>query len=203
MSAMLVRYEAARQALALARNTDEAKAIRDKAVAVAAYAKQANDPELLALASEIKARAERRAGELLREMELAGERQPHGGDRKSKFPQGNIDAPNLSALGITRKQSSAWQRLAKVDEADFERELARASRSVAGYVTTAKLLHGLLAQPKQHDQPEEPEEAFEPITAAKDLRERLAALASEWPSEAQRAFVAILRDVADEMEECL
>jgi len=72
-------------------------------------------------ACEIRLRAERKAGELLKVMEAKGERQKRGGDRKgkSKSPAGT-----LKDLGISGKQSSKWQRLASVPEKDFEAALS-------------------------------------------------------------------------------
>ena len=56
----LVRYDKAPTVLSAAHRVDEVKAIRDKAQALTAYAKQAKDTEMIGWATEIKVHAERR-----------------------------------------------------------------------------------------------------------------------------------------------
>jgi hypothetical protein len=91
----LIHYGAARRALEEAHKVDEVKDIRDKALALEAYARQANDTEIQRWVAEIKLRAERRAGELL----LAMQKQT-GGDawraRSDETTEGNAPPIGLA-----------------------------------------------------------------------------------------------------------
>ena len=139
----LVRYDAARRALAEAYRVDEVKEIRDKMVAMQEYARQAKDGELIEHATDIRLRAERRAGEMLARMRENGERETQGGDRRSKSPDAILIGPvriesrpaiQLKDLGITATQSSRWQKLAGLDDDDFEARTAAAKKEAVASV---------------------------------------------------------------------
>ena len=133
-STRLMRYDAARLALAEAHRVDEAKDIRDKALALAAYARQAKDRDMVAWATEIKLRAERRTGELL--LETAKSAQRNTGGKPSARSEG---LPTLKKMGISEDQSSDWQKLAAIPEQAFEQRIKDAAGEPAA-LTTARIL---------------------------------------------------------------
>lgn len=151
----LVRYEQARKALAAAHRVDEVKSIRDKAEAMAAYARQAKDSKLIEYATEIKVRAERRCGELLAKAKLNGERRSGHGDQKTASRSA---IPKLSDIGLNNDQSSRYQQLAAMPEKHFETAVATAKATV-GEVTSAFLLREakrLKPAPRRVQQDDEP-----------------------------------------------
>lgn len=158
----LIRYDAARKAIASAYRVDEAKKIRDKAEAVRTYAKLAGDLQLQNQACEIRLRAERRAGQLLIEMEKNPGTRGEGRPRKdgTKIRRSGVRTaypPTLDEIGISKDQSSKWQRLALlVDETTFERALVQA-REKNGELTNAALLREIreIATPSEvHTDPD-------------------------------------------------
>lgn len=136
MSTALVRYEAARTALAEAHRVDEVKDIRDKAEAMAAYARQAKDTDLIKHATEIKVRAERRCGELLRNAEKNTGARGAGPVAVERYDH---DRPTLAQMGLTKDESSRYQRLADMPAEHFETAVETA-KATAGEVTTAHML---------------------------------------------------------------
>lgn len=115
------RYEGARRALAETARIDECKEWANKAQALASYAKQIKDEELEKLSRRIRARAMRRAGELLAEIEPA-----QGGDRRSGDYQRDTGDPLISRkaaatdAGLSDRQRKTALRVASIPEHDFE-----------------------------------------------------------------------------------
>lgn len=114
MTNPLARISAAVTALAAAKTLDEITQLRDIGKAAAAYAsaaklgRQAQNDAL-----ELVLWAERKAGELLAGMELPGR---GGGDTKSSAKQ---ELDSLAKMGIEKRESSSWQRLAAIPEDQF------------------------------------------------------------------------------------
>jgi hypothetical protein len=141
MTTALVRYEQARYALAEAHRVDEVKDIRDKAEAMAAYARQAKDSELIQYATEIKVRAERRCGELLAQTEKNTGARAKGGTSAGPVVErcDRRETPTLSDMGLTKDESSRYQQLAAMPAEHFETAVETA-KATAGEVTTAFML---------------------------------------------------------------
>lgn len=120
MENQLIHFNRAKQEIALATKIDEVKEIRDKAEALRIYSKQAGHSfEMQNQCAEIKVRAERRAGELLREKESAQ------GKRTDLVPRWNqVDnKKTLDDLGISKKQSHRWKQIASIPEDDFDKHI--------------------------------------------------------------------------------
>ena len=128
----LIRYENARTALAALKNYDEVHDVMNQAERAALYAHQANDRELIQYATEVRTRAQRRAGEML----AATEKAPAGRPAVNRSKATTNSPPTLADLGITKDQSANWQALAAMSEEHFEATV-EAAKETAGEVTTA------------------------------------------------------------------
>jgi hypothetical protein len=113
-------YESAKNALTQCVALDECKDWADKAAALASYAKQADDDELMKMATRIRDRAIRRAGELLQQLD------GRGGDR-SKSEGGHTSAISQAEAardaGMSKHQQVQAVRIANIPREDFDRQV--------------------------------------------------------------------------------
>jgi N6-adenosine-specific RNA methylase IME4 len=108
-------------------------------------ARQAKDHTLIEEATEIRLRAERRAGEMLRDMATTGERVKSGGQTRIEYPK-----VTLSEIGVSKMESSKWQLLARLDEARFEervKAMKRQAASAAGVRQAAEIIEAAERDP--------------------------------------------------------
>lgn len=128
----LARYDKARSALAACVSVDEVKDWADRAAAMQAYGRMANDRSLQVDAAEIRLRAERRLGEMLVAAKAAGQlasgariagARPGANDGSSAVVTAD-HRPTLAEAGISKDLSARAQKLAAVPDAEFEAELA-------------------------------------------------------------------------------
>jgi hypothetical protein len=151
----LVKFEAARRALAEAKTIDEVKDIRDKAEALRLYVKQQGESlEMQNDIAEIKLRAERRAGKLLAEMAENGQR---------KTPQTAAEKSSRTTLldmGIRKDQSSDWQRIAAMPEETFETVIEK-TKSNGDELTSAGMLRVAKSQAREQNRQSEIEHGLQ------------------------------------------
>jgi N6-adenosine-specific RNA methylase IME4 len=133
----LIRYEAARSALAEARSVDEVKDIRNQAIALETYAKLAKDRTLINDATDIRLRAELRLGEMiLAQKETVGLNRGLAGSRvtgTSKEPLKD-KRPTLAENGIDKKLSARVQHLARLSPEERELRFSASKKEAVAHI---------------------------------------------------------------------
>jgi hypothetical protein len=130
----LVRYDAMVSAIVACESIDELKDYHDKALALELYAKQAKNLDAEVKAANIRLRAERRCGELFKEMQRAKTPNPDGRKGKPIMSNGvtQLKSPYASALessGISRQTANRYQALADVPKEVFEEYVAGSTKA--------------------------------------------------------------------------
>jgi hypothetical protein len=159
----LQKLDNATRMLAEIKSVDDAMHLIDLAEAARVYAKQVKlGLEAQNHATEIKIRAQRRAGEILLEMEKARGRNLTG---KNQYGEGSLRSmpmtvssiPTYSDIGIVKQDAHTWQTIAKVPEDEFRNFIERTKTeekelsTAAAYREARKILQPEPAHPKPKD----------------------------------------------------
>ena len=119
MEYTLARYDAAKRAIAECESFDEVKPWADKAAALAAYARQADDPELEAHARRIRLRATKRIGEISAALETSPKAK---GGQETRLPTGGKPKTEvLRKAGISTSVANRAEKIAAIPAEDFDR----------------------------------------------------------------------------------
>jgi 16S rRNA G966 N2-methylase RsmD len=144
----LIHFNRARRELELASSIDEVKQIRDQAEAMRIYARQVRcSLEMQNMCAEIKIRAERKLGEMLRESDMADRKQ--GNLLRGRTMQPRDDGLSLKELGISKSQSSRCQMIACIDANSFEEKIEELKVSGKELTSTAMVDYAKYHQREQ------------------------------------------------------
>lgn len=135
----LIRYDAMCQAIEAAYSVDEVADIRDQSLAIEMYMRQQRNTEAERRACEIRLRAERKVGRLLKKLDRA---QGKRSDRTSAQTGPKSLTEQLDEHGISQTQAKRFQQLADVPDDEFETALAAPTKP-----STTSIVNG--SKPKQ------------------------------------------------------
>lgn len=143
----LVQLSKATQMLAEAKSLDEVKKILDIAEAARVYARAAKlGLEAYNHAAEVKVRAERKAGEMLAQLERG---KPGPRELADKLSGNSPYQEVLQQQSINERAARRWQQLASLPEQEFEQQIedARGERPI----TTSGLVQDLQRSARQEE----------------------------------------------------
>lgn len=116
-STRLIKITEARRALTEAKAIEDVKEIRDRAAAAEMYARQQRYAlDVQNDGAEIRLRAQQKAGEMLRQMEKVHGARGIPGNEHTLVESHIGTPPKLADLGISKRQSSDWQTMAKMED---------------------------------------------------------------------------------------
>lgn len=125
----LIKYEAARIAINEACAVDEVLDIKNKHEAMRLYAKQTKNIEMANQCAEIRIRAERRLGQMLKQQKEDGLMNTGAkglpGNENSLVQSHDETTPKLSDIGISKSMSSRAQAIANVPDQEFEETITK------------------------------------------------------------------------------
>jgi N6-adenosine-specific RNA methylase IME4 len=126
----LALYETARKALEAATRVDEVLEVRDETEWLKLYARQAKDRDLLANATVLKVRAERRLGEMMAMAAAAGDL-PEGRPRTNGSGSNPFPRATLEEAGITKSLADTARKAAAMPPAVFDARLTALREKIA------------------------------------------------------------------------
>ncbi len=142
----LVLHNAMRLAIDNCHKVDELADLHNKALALELYAKQARDTDAERKACEIRLRAERKAGDLFKDMARTPPQKasPTGRAGKAETPEAVAGDSSeyrtaLESSGVTERTAQRWQELASVPVEQFEDALRAPDKpTTTGIISKAK-----------------------------------------------------------------
>jgi hypothetical protein len=175
----LIKYDRACKAIAAAKRVDEVKRIRDVAVAMKAYARQANNHELEADAIEIRMRATRRMDQMRQEQaKTIGLAKGGGGKHGRKRV---AEKPTLKDAGINKNLAHEGRKLGALSDQEFEQKVTQARADAISLAEFAE-------RTEKRQKPPEGEAKKHRALTSDDLHRAAAERFPEWLADVARGL---------------